>query len=1223
MESKQITNPFPGLRPFETDEYRLFFGREGQSDELLARLERARFLAVVGTSGSGKSSLIRAGLLPALRGGMMAGAGWRIAVMRPGGDPIGNLAAELGREPVLAQAGGGLPAAEAEAVIDATLRSGSLGLIDVARQGRLAAHEKLLVVVDQFEELFRFRAAARESAGTGDAASAFVKLLLEGSGQRELPIYVVLTMRSDFLGDCAQFQGLPEAINGGQYLIPRLTRDERCFAITGPVGVTRGKISEPLVNRLLNDVGDNPDQLPILQHALMRTWDHWAAHRRNGSPLGLENYEAIGTMSAALSLHADEAFNELPNERSRQIAEILFKALSERGADNREIRRPTRLDAICNIAGASMAEVIAVIDVFRGEGRAFLMPPAGVTLEPETVIDISHESLIRNWQRLQKWVDEEAQSARIYRRLAEAAVLHHEGSEGLLQDPALQIALDWREQARPNAAWAERYYPEFETSIAYLDDSRLARETDVAAEERDREEQLARERRELEMAKRYAEEQHRAASRLRRLTFALVFISLLAVGTAAFALKARAQAETSRREATEAQGRAEKANQSLVASFAAEKRLKEEAEHQKGLAETRRTEALEEKARAENATKRSVVSEGNARAAQKFAVAQRAIAEKKAQEAEDNLVKLREETERNRWGRDALASFQRGDFGGALYTFEMLNQMVAFKNQPVKPDNAIKDRELAAIQGWALSNIGAAQRKLGQQSKAIESYESALAIQEKVLTKRNPELFDTLSGLGHAHREAGTFSEAEKFYKQAVKLLEDTPDLMNQIDEIPNVESRARLYRDLRRYDEADPLFRRIVELRDHKAPKSPEVVNALQEYARFYVLQSKFAEAELVYTDILAIQEEKGISDWDLRELADSYGELGRIYAGQNKYEKAQYSFKLARLFQDYDIETQIAERTSAILSEGFGELPSGAARHDEQQKDLIEMAELYAKLGKYEQAGGFYGIFLFTTQLDEADPVVVKVKLKLAELVHHHLNEYEKAAEIYQSAIEQLEKNREGDPALLSDALQQLGNLYANQLNRPAEAEALFKKALSLSDRGRNRFAGYEPLSMLADLYQRQKRDDDTEAALRRGHEIMSSIARVPAQAIRDDEIISYRTNFTYYLQATEALAKFYMAHGRVADAEVVYRQALWPLERQPGEPDNRIYLIASPEVFDAYANTLGAYIRLLGQVNRTEEAAVIAERVKKARERRDEIEQQTQQLQQLRQVPQRPRP
>src|SRR5437868_4560201 len=306
-ETRTINNPFPGRRPFETEEYRLFFGREGQSDALIARLRRSRFLAVVGTSGSGKSSLVRAGLLPALRGGMMAGAGagWRIAVMRPGHDPLGNLARVLAEDGVLAEAGGGLPRAEGEAVVEATLRRGSLGLVEAARRARLSEQEKLLVVVDQFEELFRFR-AARAATSTGDDASAFVKLLLEAAWQRDVAVYVVLTMRSDFLGDCAQFQGLPEAINDGQYLIPRMTRDERRVAVVGPVRVARARTSEPLVNRLLNDVGDNPDQLPILQHALMRTWDYWSAHRRDSEPIGLTDYEAIGTMSDALSRHADE-----------------------------------------------------------------------------------------------------------------------------------------------------------------------------------------------------------------------------------------------------------------------------------------------------------------------------------------------------------------------------------------------------------------------------------------------------------------------------------------------------------------------------------------------------------------------------------------------------------------------------------------------------------------------------------------------------------------------------------------------------------------------------------------------------------------------------------------------------------------------------------------------------------------------------------------------------
>jgi hypothetical protein len=538
-EQRQVKNPFPGLRPFETDEYRLFFGREGQSDELLGRLQRSRFLAVVGTSGSGKSSLIRAGLLPALRGGMMAGAGsgWRVAVMRPGGDPLGNLAQALARKGVLAEAGGGLSSGEAEAMIEATLRGGSLGLVDAAYQGRFAEHEKLLVVVDQFEELFRFR-SAQEKIGTGDEAAAFVKLLIEAAQQRELSIYVVLTMRSDFLGDCAQFQGLPEAINEGQYLIPRMTRDERRFAVTGPVGVTRGKITEPLVNRLLNDVGDNPDQLPILQHALMRTWDHWST-RGNGEPIGLEHYEAVGTMSDALSRHADEAWAEL-DQRGQAVAELLFKTLTERGADNREIRRPTSLQDICAITNATLTEVCAVIEVFRGSGRSFLMPPAGVPLKPETVVDISHESLIRNWNRLRAWVEDEAQSARIYRRLAEAATDHYQNGTGLLDDVTLQFVLKWRDQSKPGWDWGVRYHADFNTAMSFLELSTQARDARLEAEQE-------RERRELEQARAFAAQQAHAAQRLRRFALALVVISLLALCAAGGAVYAYTKLSTATR----------------------------------------------------------------------------------------------------------------------------------------------------------------------------------------------------------------------------------------------------------------------------------------------------------------------------------------------------------------------------------------------------------------------------------------------------------------------------------------------------------------------------------------------------------------------------------------------------------------------------------------------------------------------------------------------------
>ena len=266
----------------------------------------------------------------------------------------------------------------------------------------------------------------------------------------------MLTMRSDFLGDCTQFRGLPEALNESQYLIPRMNRDERRQAIEGPIGVGGARISPRLVQRLLNDVGEDPDQLPVLQHALMRTWQHWAAHREDGSPLDLEDYEAIGTMEGALSRQANEAYDALDGGH-RRVVEKMFKRLTERGPDNREIRRPTQFGELCAVAVARPTEVTGMIDLFRHPDRSFLMPPWGTPLQDDSFVDISHESLIRKWGELRRWVNEESESRTMYARLADAASRYQAGKAGLWRNPDLKLARDWFKREQPNAAWAQRY----------------------------------------------------------------------------------------------------------------------------------------------------------------------------------------------------------------------------------------------------------------------------------------------------------------------------------------------------------------------------------------------------------------------------------------------------------------------------------------------------------------------------------------------------------------------------------------------------------------------------------------------------------------------------------------------------------------------------------------------------------------------------------------------
>src|SRR5215813_15426992 len=178
------TNPFPGLRPFREDEEYLFFGREAQVDAMVDTLAATHFLAVVGTSGSGKSSLVNCGLRPALHRGLMAQAGtaWRVAQFRPGNNPLRAMAAALAREGVLYKDFDAKDFTLTD-IIETTLRMSTLGVIDVYRQARLGDDVNLLLVVDQFEELFRYRkldaAHGEVPSGVSEGATAFVNRLLE------------------------------------------------------------------------------------------------------------------------------------------------------------------------------------------------------------------------------------------------------------------------------------------------------------------------------------------------------------------------------------------------------------------------------------------------------------------------------------------------------------------------------------------------------------------------------------------------------------------------------------------------------------------------------------------------------------------------------------------------------------------------------------------------------------------------------------------------------------------------------------------------------------------------------------------------------------------------------------------------------------------------------------------------------------------------------------
>ena len=489
---KAHSNPFPGIRSFETEESHLFFGRESQIENIVSVLSNTHFLAIIGSSGSGKSSLIRAGVIPAiLKSEINSQTDWDITLFKPADNPILSFASEYvktyNRKAALK---GFTPISSVQ--VNKEFRT--------EKEPVLKAHRDLgsnpwLIVIDQFEEIFRYQKKVSDETDKNEPL-IFINLFLDLVQKQHVdaPIYVVLTMRSDFLDQCSEIPGLTEAINKGHFLVPRMTPASLQDAIVKPIKVNGDSISDELVERLIKDLGDQSDQLPVMQHALMRAWDYWNINRIGDQPIDNLHYEAVGTITAALSLHAEEIFNQLKKEEQKTATEKLFKALTDQGTEKRGTRRPTSFGDLLKTIDASESDLVEIIDQFRAPGRAFLMPPHYVPILPETVIDISHESIMRVWGRLREWVDEETKSAELYLRLSKSAELYQQGKSGLWTNPELEIGVKWRQKNKPTPYWAERYDPGFERAIDFLEYSKKESDFEIKKKEDRQKRELSRSR---------------------------------------------------------------------------------------------------------------------------------------------------------------------------------------------------------------------------------------------------------------------------------------------------------------------------------------------------------------------------------------------------------------------------------------------------------------------------------------------------------------------------------------------------------------------------------------------------------------------------------------------------------------------------------------------------------------------------------------------------------
>jgi energy-coupling factor transporter ATP-binding protein EcfA2 len=536
-ESSQIC-PYTGLRSFTEEESLYFKGRDEQIDQISAQLEERKFLMLTGASGEGKSSLIYAGLIPNARAGFFKSryVNWTVVDFRPERSPVRSMAKALADKFSISPG-----------TIETEIRRGFSSLIDLYQnstfyladdsegQNILTEQEKklksrnasnLLILVDQFEEFFTNPENYHNDHPSTDS-QIVVNLILETARlalQQNLPIYVVCTMRSDYIGQCSSFRGLPEYIGYSQFFVPRLKRKELRQVIEEPATLSGNRISQRLTERLVYDLAEGVDQLPILQHALSQIW---LMADRGSDEMDLIHYAMVGGMPAHELPEQDakiftEWFGTLPDfqkgfynstgldkvieNHARRLYETASEYYNEANPDgiisikdakniialafscltkidnSRAVRNRMTLKeitAVINRTALPLRVVGKVLDIFREEGNSFIRPfktddESTHVLAEDTVLDITHESLIRNWGMLNKWANQEYEFYSTFldlKKQLDRWKAHGKSQGYLLPIGPLSYFENWYAKCNPNVAWINRYLDHGDNSIDTLSQS--------------------------------------------------------------------------------------------------------------------------------------------------------------------------------------------------------------------------------------------------------------------------------------------------------------------------------------------------------------------------------------------------------------------------------------------------------------------------------------------------------------------------------------------------------------------------------------------------------------------------------------------------------------------------------------------------------------------------------------------------------------------------------
>ena len=533
-------NPYKGLRAFGEGDAQDFFGREALTTQLLVRLSEggdlARFLGVIGPSGSGKSSLVGAGLVPALRrGGLPGSENWFIVQMLPGPHPLEELEAALLRIAV-----------NPPDSLLTQLREDKRGLLRAVRRCLPEdPNVELVLVIDQFEEVFTL---VQDEAVRAHLLDSLTTAVLDERSR----VRVIVTLRADFTDRPLSYVDFGELLRQRMEVVLPLTPDELEHAIVSPAERVGLQFEEGLVQAIVRDVSDQPGALPLLQYALTELFEQCVAVetlQATSPQVTKAAYAAIGGVLGALGRRAEEVYQGL-SETDQAAARQLFLRLVTLGEGTEDTRRRVLRSELESISSQHSA-IRNVLDTF-GKHRLLTFDRDPLTHGP--TVEVAHEALLREWPRLREWLNESRADVRLQRLLAEGAAQWNAAQRDasyLLIGAHLEQFEGWAAVTTIALIQEERAY--LEASVIERD-----RQQAIEADRQQRELLAARQLAETERAR--AEEQTQAANRLRTRNRALAVAGALVTMAAIIAIIFGGQANSN---ATRADQNAEQAQTNL------------------------------------------------------------------------------------------------------------------------------------------------------------------------------------------------------------------------------------------------------------------------------------------------------------------------------------------------------------------------------------------------------------------------------------------------------------------------------------------------------------------------------------------------------------------------------------------------------------------------------------------------------------------------------------